>query len=63
MQLVTLCTLLYLIQIVRAQHVIALYIAPFNSQPSAFLPQLCTFFTRDEKVTKLAIFSGHHIAS
>lgn len=62
MQLATLCTPLYLIQIVRAQFVLALYIAPYNSQLSAILPQLCTFFRRDEKVTRLAIFSGHHTA-
>lgn len=41
---------------------ISLYIAPYNSQLSAILPQLCTFFTRDEKVERLAIFSGHHTA-
>lgn len=62
MQLATLCTPLYLIQIVRVQLALGLYIAPYNSQFSAILPQLCTFFTRDGKVARLAIFSGHHTA-
>lgn len=37
MQLATLCTPLYLIQIVRAQLVLGLYIVPYNLQLSAIL--------------------------